>query len=379
MSINCTVVLAAGGTGGHIFPAEALAEELHTRGIKVILIMDQRSAHYQGAVSAERHIIRAGTFGRGTISKITTIGNIGVGIFQAWRLLRRLRPQVVVGFGGYPSFPTVTAAGFLGIPAVIHEQNSVLGRANRLLAKRVQAIATSFSNTRFIRDDYAYKTVLTGNPVRVAVRALRDVPYPVLSQDGHIRILVTGGSQGTSVFSQIMPAAIAALPMALRSRIRIDQQCREADIESARAAYAQLQVSADLSVFFTDIPARLAAAHLVIARAGASTITELMAAGRPAIVVPLPSAMDNHQYYNANALEECGGGWMMPQEGFTAAAVSARIETFLGLPERLAQAARCARDTGKIYAARDLASLVLHVAAGRKLVDMPSSSAKEAV
>ena len=184
------------------------------------------------------------------------------------------------------------------------------------------------------------KVTLTGNPVRSAIRHLSAIPYPELSHDGHIRILVTGGSQGASIFSQIVPTAIAALPAALRSRIRIDQQCREADLETTRAAYAQMNVSADLSAFFTDIPARLASAHLVIARAGASTIAELTAAGRPSILVPLPTALDNHQYYNANALEEAGGGWVMPQDGFTAAALSARIEAFLSLPESLTRTAQ---------------------------------------
>jgi UDP-N-acetylglucosamine--N-acetylmuramyl-(pentapeptide) pyrophosphoryl-undecaprenol N-acetylglucosamine transferase len=239
-----------------------------------------------------------------------------------------------------------------------------MGRANRMLMKKVKAIATTFPHTRFIDDANAGKVRLTGNPVRAAIRGLSAIPYPELSHDGHIRILVTGGSQGASIFSQIVPAAIAALPGALRSRIRIDQQCRAADLESTKAAYAQMNVSADLSAFFTDIPARLASAHLVIARAGASTIAELTAAGRPSILVPLPTAMDNHQYYNANALEESGGGWVMPQEGFTAAALSARIEAFLSLPESLGRAARQAREAGRVHAARDLADLALGIAGG---------------
>jgi UDP-N-acetylglucosamine--N-acetylmuramyl-(pentapeptide) pyrophosphoryl-undecaprenol N-acetylglucosamine transferase len=363
MSASSAIVLAAGGTGGHVFPAEALAEELRSRGHRVILITDKRGNDYKGILaSLERYAVRAGTFGRGFASKMTASADIFIGMIQARRLLVRLRPQVVVGFGGYPSFPTVMAAGWLGIPAVIHEQNSVLGRANRLLVKRIDAIATTFPQTRFIGDEYISKVVLTGNPVRSAIRALHDVPYPELSQDGTIRILVTGGSQGAAIFSQIIPAAIAALPGALRSRIRIDQQCRERDLEATRAAYAQMNISADLSAFFTDIPARLASAHLVIARAGASTIAELAVAGRPSILVPLPTSMDNHQYYNANALEELGAGWMMPQEGFTAAALSTRIEAFLSLPESLARAAACAHKAGKVNAARDLAALVLRVA-----------------
>ncbi len=371
MSDSSLIVLAAGGTGGHIFPAEALAEELQARGHRVVLITDKRFSDYKGSLSKlERHIIRAGTFGRGMASKITAVTDIFVGIFQARKLLKALKPDAVVGFGGYPSFPTVYAASGLGIATVIHEQNSVLGRANRLLLKRVGAIATTFAETRFIGDEYVSKVVLTGNPVRTAIRVLCEIPYPELSTDGNIRILVTGGSQGASVFSQIVPAAITALPGALRSRIRIDQQCREIDLEATRAAYAQMNVSADLSSFFSDIPARLASAHLVIARAGASTIAELTAAGRPSILVPLPTAMDNHQYHNANALEEVGGGWMMLQEGFTAAALSARIESFLGLPASLARAAEYALKAGRIHAARDLGTLALHIAGNGKIADL---------
>lgn len=357
-----TIALAAGGTGGHIFPAEALAEELQRRGHEVLLITDSRAGDYKGTLgSLARHTVRSGTFGRGLLSKLTAAGDIALGIMQARGLLKRLKPDVVVGFGGYPSFPTLYAAGGAGFKTVIHEQNSVLGRANRLLIDRVDALATSFADTRLIEENERAKVMLTGNPVRSAIRALHHIPYPELPQDGHIRILVTGGSQGATVFSQVVPAAIEALPAALRARIRIDQQCREADLEATRAAYQAMQVSADLSSFFTDIPARLASAHLVIARAGASTIAELTAAGRPSILVPLPHAMDNHQFHNGAALETAGGGWMMPQEGFTAAALSARIESFLSLPENLARAAASARAIGRVDAAQALAELVLGV------------------
>ena len=200
--------------------------------------------------------------------------------------------------------------------------------------------------------------MLTGNPVRAGIRALHNVPYPEILQDGSIRILVTGGSQGASVFSQVVPAAIAALPEPLRRRVRVDQQCRDGDIDMVRAAYGAMGVSADVSTFFSDIPARLASAHLVIARAGSSTLAELMAAGRPSIVVPLPTAMDNHQYFNASSLETSGAGWMMPQEGFTHAALSARIEAFMRLPETLARAAEAARKAGSGNAAHALFELV---------------------
>ncbi len=361
------IVLAAGGTGGHIFPAEALAEALMQRGEHVILVTDHRFAHFQtGALSqVEKRMIRAGTVGSGLYKKVTGIGGLLVGIVQAYFLLRRLQPKVVIGFGGYPSFPTVFAAGSLKIPTIIHEQNSVLGRANRLLAPRVNIIATSFPLTLMLDEKDKSKIRMTGNPVRASVCALRGIAYPGIVQDGQIQILVTGGSQGASVFSKIVPEAIAALPQALRMRVRIDQQCREADLEPTRAAYAQLGLQVNLASFFADLPARLAASHLVIARSGASTVCELAVAGRPGILVPLPTSMDNHQYYNAQALEEAGGGWVMSQEGFTPASLAARLEAFLTSPETLTKAAEGARKFGSPDAAEKLAELVLAVSEGK--------------
>jgi UDP-N-acetylglucosamine--N-acetylmuramyl-(pentapeptide) pyrophosphoryl-undecaprenol N-acetylglucosamine transferase len=287
-----------------------------------------------------------------------------IGIMQAKKILAELKPKAVVGFGGYPSFPTVYAATKLDIPTVIHEQNSVLGRANRLLAGRVGRIATSFPETLMLADKDRDKQVLTGNPVRTSIRALKDIPYPSVSQDGKMHILVTGGSQGASVFSKVVPGAIGKLPPALRSRVRVDQQCREMDLEDTRAAYQNFGVNADLASFFVDLPARLAASHLVIARSGASTLSEIGASGRPAILVPLPTAMDNHQYYNANALEEVGGGWVMTQDGFTIDSLAARLEAFLTAPATLAKAAENAKKLGSPDAAEKLAALVLAFASG---------------
>lgn len=361
------IVLAAGGTGGHTFPAEALAEEMQRRGEHLVLVTDRRFAGYShGALaSIEMHTIVSGGLRGGLLGKATSAFKIGIGMLQARRILSRLRPAAVVGFGGYPSFPTVMAATRMGIPTVIHEQNSVLGRANRLLASHVTAIATSFPDTRMLREQDASKARLTGNPVRMAVSAIHFVPYPTLAESGKMRLLVTGGSQGAAIFSQIIPAAVAALPPPLRARIRIDQQCREADLEATRAAYEAIGVNADLAAFFTDIPARLASCHLVIARAGASTVAELAAAGRPAILVPLPGAMDNHQHFNASAFEQAGAGWLMPQDGFTAASLSARLEAFLSLPVTLQNAALRARQAGRISAAGDLADMVMrHIRGG---------------
>lgn len=357
------IILAAGGTGGHIFPAQALAEELTARGERVLLMTDKRFTQY----IADEHFtdiitIAAGRMGTGLIGKVTGLYRVAAGILQARSCLKKLRPKVVVGFGGYPSFPTMYAASRLAIPTVIHEQNAVLGRANRMLAGKVNIIASSFDRTLMVEEGDIDKITVTGNPVRGSIRALHHLPYPDLRPDGTIHILVTGGSQGASVFSRIVPAAIAALPATFRKHIRIDQQCRPADLEVTEAAYEQLGVSATLSPFFADIPTRLAACHLVIARAGASTVTELSVAGKPAILVPLPTAMDNHQAINANAYEDAGAGWVMSEEGFTAAALSARLESFLNMPDVLNQAAEKSRSSSRLTATEKLADVVLGAA-----------------
>lgn len=354
-----TIILAAGGTGGHIFPAESLAEELITRGLRPVLVTDKRFNNFHGAFKEmEIRTIRAGTMQPGILGKIGGLFNIAVGICQARGILRKLNPGAVVGFGGYPSFPTVFAATQRGIPSFIHEQNAVLGRANRLLAPRVDAIATTFVTTAYIKPDDSKKVERTGNPVRAAIRALHDVPYSEISPNGAVRLLVMGGSQGAAILSEVIPKAIGLLPEPLRRRLRIDQQCRAADIEEVQAKYKEIGMQPDLATFFTDVPARLAAAHLVISRAGSSTLSELTAAGRPAILVPLPTAMDDHQAINARALEVAGGGWVMKQEEFTAETLAAKLEALLTMPAMLAKAAAGARNAGRIHAARDLADLV---------------------
>lgn len=370
MTSQSPIILAAGGTGGHVFPAEALAEVLIKRGERVILVTDHRFGNFKSGVLSqiEKRTIHAGTVGGRLHKKIIGAVGLVIGILQARRVLQQLKPKAVVGFGGYPSFPTVYSASSLGIPTIVHEQNSVLGRANRLLARRVDRIATTFPVTLMLEERDQPKVQVTGNPVRASVRALKDIPYPSIAQDGKMHILVTGGSQGASVFSQIVPAAIAALPASLKNRIRLDQQCREADLEVTKAAYQQLGINADLASFFVDLPARLAASHLVIARAGASTVCELAAAGRPGVLVPLPYALDNHQYFNANAFEDAGGGWVMTQDGFTAASLSARLEAFLTAPATLAKAAENAKKLAIPDAAERLADLVSNqIVASEKL------------
>ena len=363
MSAASCIVLAAGGTGGHVFPAEALANELLARGHRLALITDTRGADYGGTLGRiDRHLIRAGTLsGRGVGGKMNGFLNIVAGVFQARALLPRLRPQAVVGFGGYPSLPTMLAAARLGTPVTMHEQNAVLGRVNRLMAGRAAAIALSFAHTEKLADRDKRRAQVTGNPVRATILEKRETAYPVLAEGGELRLLITGGSQGAAIFSKVVPEAIARLDAGLRDRLRIDQQCRPEDIERVRAAYLALRVKADLATFFSDVPDRVAAAHLVIARSGASTVAELAAVGRPALLVPYQFATDDHQTANARALSEAGGAWTIGQREFTAENLAARLNALLSTPPYLVEAAAAAHRMGQPDAAALLADLVERV------------------
>ena len=354
------ILLAAGGTGGHVFPAEALASALMERGHRLGLVTDRRGHAYGGTLgSLETFRIAAGGIaGRGVLSKVRAVAELGVGVIQARSLLKRLAPAAVVGFGGYASVPPMVAATWLGIPTAIHEQNAVLGRANRLLAGRVGRIATSYANVLHVDPAWRAKISRTGMPVRAAIARLRDTPYPALGDSGPIRLLVLGGSQGARILSEVIPAALAALPEAVRTRLQVAQQCRPEDLEMVRAAYAGTGIDATLDSFFADVPERMSQAHLVIARSGASTVAELTALGRPAILVPYPHAIDDHQTANARAVDEAGGAWLMPQPAFTSDALAGRLDSLFTQPGTLARAAGCARAAGRPDAAALLADLV---------------------
>ena len=358
------VVLAAGGTGGHMFPAQALARELLARGLAVALITDQRGGGFGPDLpQVETYRISAGAVaGGGPLRKALGLGRLALGTFQARRLLKSLQADQVVGFGGYPSVPTVLAAAHAGLPVVLHEQNAVLGRANRLLAGRARAIATSFAKVQGLSDDERAKTVLTGNPVRAAIAELARRPVPVAGEDDKLSLLVTGGSQGASLFNELVPDAIAGLPEALRRRLSITQQVRGDVITQVSARYYEAGVSCELAAFFDDLPARLAKARLVICRSGASTVAELAAAGRPAILVPYPHATDDHQRANAEALAEAGGGWLMPQSALTPALLGERLTEILSQPAVLTRAAHGAAAIARLDAAKSLADLVLGAA-----------------
>jgi UDP-N-acetylglucosamine--N-acetylmuramyl-(pentapeptide) pyrophosphoryl-undecaprenol N-acetylglucosamine transferase len=359
MTFSRHYVLAAGGTGGHMIPAHALAEELMRRGHRAALVTDDRGARIPGLFDGVQvHVLPAGRLSGGPAGWLKAARNIFTGRAMASRLYETFRPAAVIGFGGYPALPALLAAQRDRIPTLIHEQNAVLGRVNRLMAGRVDAIATAYPAVDRLANGHAGKVHLVGNPVRDEVLALRDQPYPALDEEGIFRVLVTGGSQGATILSDVVPDGLGLLPEHFRRRLQVTQQCRAEDIEEVRAKYAKLGIPADLATYLTDMPDKLAWTHLVIARAGASTIAELTAAGRPAILIPLPSATDDHQTSNAREMARAGGARMIAQRSFTPVELAKQMQK-LGLdPQALANAASRARAVGRPKAASDLADLV---------------------
>jgi len=362
------IVIAAGGTGGHFFPAEALAAELLRRGHRIVLMTDSRSVDYGSAVfaDAERFVLQgAGLAGRGVVKAAKGAAALLAGTAHARKLLLRLKPQAVVGFGGYPSVPPLLAARTISSsqrPAtILHEQNAVLGRANRLLSRGADTLALAFAGTKRVPE--SADSVVVGNPVRPAVAALAGQGF--MQPQGPVRLLVLGGSLGARIFSDIVPAAVAELPQLLRQRLSIVQQCRTEDLPRVRAAYEQLHIPAELSPFFGDVAGLYSTAHLVIARAGASTVAELACAGRGSLLVPLPGAIDDHQSANARALAATGAAQVLPQAEFTATNLAATLEDLLETPDALATAANAAAALAAPQAAATLADLVLSRAAAR--------------
>jgi UDP-N-acetylglucosamine--N-acetylmuramyl-(pentapeptide) pyrophosphoryl-undecaprenol N-acetylglucosamine transferase len=359
------IILAAGGTGGHVFPAEALAQVLSARGYRLALVTDRRGTSYRGALAQiETHHLPVTSISGSMTRRLRGAIDMAWSVFKARTLLRRLAPAAVVGFGGYPSLPTVFASLQRGIPTALHEQNAVLGRVNRLIAGRVTAIATSFDYVSHLPESSVTRVTFTGNPVRPGVLAVRHDAYQA-TVNGKLRVLVTGGSQGAQIFSRVLPMAVAALPADQRARLDIVQQCRPEDIDAARAAYREAGVAAELETFFEDLPACLARAGLVICRAGASTVAELTVVGRPAILVPYPHAMDDHQSANAAALTDAGAAWLMRQPEFTPEALTARLSELLADPAPLGRAAVAALTLGRPDAAERLANLVAQIAPAR--------------
>jgi UDP-N-acetylglucosamine--N-acetylmuramyl-(pentapeptide) pyrophosphoryl-undecaprenol N-acetylglucosamine transferase len=343
-----------------LFPAEALAIVLEKRGLTVDLATDHRAAHFKFPSRAVHLVPSATLRGRDPLALARTAALLALGTARAWALLGRLRPAAVVGFGGYPTVPPLFAASLRGVPTVLHEQNAVVGRANRLLARRVTRIATGFRTLRKVDAAVQERMAFTGNPVRPQVLKAALMPYA--APDGELRLLVFGGSQGARVMAEVVPPAVGQLTPELRARLRVTQQARAEDLETVRTAYAQASVQAECAPFFADLPARMAAAHLVISRSGASTVAELAAIGRPAILVPLPHALDQDQFANAGLLAEAGGAFRLEQREFTPERLAAEIALLVAAPAQLTAMAAAAKSAGTLDAAERLADLVIDVA-----------------
>ena len=358
------IVLAAGGTGGHVFPAEALAQELLAQGHRLALITDKRGTGYTGTLGMiDTHHIRAqGLAGQGVIGKLKGLVSLGLGVLDARRLLQELNPAAVVGFGGYASAPTIAAATQLGLPTVIHEQNAILGRANRLLARRVNRVCTSFD---LAKPAPAGATLIrTGMPVRPGVAAMRAATYAAPTADGPFRLLILGGSQGARIFSDVIPAAVKLLPADLRQRLEISQQCRPEELDRTHAAYAESGAHVELRCFFDNVPELMANAHLLITRSGASTVAEATVIGRPSLLIPYPFAADDHQTANAQALTAAGGAWTIRQQQFTPESLAERLTQFAAAPYGLSSAAAAAAAFSVPDAAGRLANVVTDLIRG---------------
>lgn len=351
-------MLMAGGTGGHLFPAMALAQELLRRGHVVELMTDHRVESYGADFPASAiHIVPSATPSLRNPLKFLAGGfRILGGIAVAFGKLRRARPDCVIGFGGYPTFPPFVAASLLGIPGILHEQNAVMGRANRVLARFADILAMSYDKTKFA-DQLSLEKLVTGNPVRDRVRAVAGTAYPALGGDSPIRLVIFGGSQGAKALSDIVPAAIASMPEALRHRLQIVQQCRAEDLDRVAETYRQAKVNVELAAFFADLPERMARSHLVIGRSGASTIAELTVLGRPAILVPLPGAVDADQKNNAMVVDAAGAGWLAEQATLSPQSLGTRLTNLLADPATLTRAAAAARALGQPRAVEKLADL----------------------
>jgi UDP-N-acetylglucosamine--N-acetylmuramyl-(pentapeptide) pyrophosphoryl-undecaprenol N-acetylglucosamine transferase len=353
-----TIVLSAGGTGGHLFPAQALADELLRRGREIVVMTDRRGRHYGSIFPGARiEQVPSATFVGSLLSRLLAPLLIVTGILVSFFKLRRIRPAAVIGFGGYPSLPVLAAALMDGVPTAIHEQNAVLGRVNRQFANHVKAVAASLPVARFAPRDSS-RIVYTGNPVRPEAARLACAGYKPPRDDAPIHLLVFGGSQGARALSELVPAAIASMPADLRARLNIVQQCRPEDLAEVGAAYKAAGVTAELAAFFNDLPARMAAAHLVIARSGASTVSELAVVGRPAMLIPFPFATDDHQTANAAVFANAGAAWLLPQRDLSIESLKELLEKILRSPEELARRAAAALSLSKPDAAARLADLI---------------------
>ena len=354
------LVLAAGGSGGHLFPALALADELRQRGHSIYLATDSRGNKYNIDFSECQifQIPSATITTKAPLPLINTISKLGRGIFKANKVLNQISASAVIGFGGYPSFPTVVAALLRGVPTVIHEQNAVLGRANRMLSKHVNMIATSFEKVKFINADLSDKVYVTGNPVRQIVIDSANRIYRAPLVGDTINVPVFGGSQGARFLSEVVPPALSSLPRQTRKRLIVTQQCRSEDLYDVKRTYRKADIFSNCAPFFSDLPHKMALAHLVICRSGASTIAELSVIGCPSILVPLPNAVDNDQLENAKTLTQAGAAWCIEQNELNVEELINTLKTILELPLKLENAAAAARRMGCSDSVNKLADLI---------------------
>lgn len=356
------VLLSSGGTGGHMSPASALAQDLILKGIQVELATDSRGLKYQAMFkNIPVHTIASGTAGAGLKGKVKGVVQLLKGFVQAYQLLKKLKPDCVVGFGGYPSVPAVWMAQRLGIPTILHEQNAIVGKANVFLAPKAKKIALSLASFDGLTDSQKTKSVVTGNPVRPEICQLNHLVYTPPQEKSEMRLFIMGGSLGAKVFSDVVPQALQNLPQDYRSRLKIVQQCRQDDIDRVKGLYQKAGIEAQLSSFIDNVADYYAACHLFIGRSGASTVAEVTTAGRPAIFVPYPHHKDQQQKRNADSVADHGGAWVMTEAGFTPEVLSARIESFFQNPDILSRAAENAKLVGKPEAAGHLSNLVLEV------------------
>lgn len=358
-----TIMLTAGGTGGHLFPALALASELKRRGYDIELMTDERADKYGSAFPADKvHLIESATLGKKhPVAILRTLWKLFKGTLQSLKVIRQAKPKVIVGFGGYPTFPPMFAARLNGLTSILHEANGVMGRSNKMLAANVNAVATTFELTN-VDKEIQKKSHDTGNPLRDNVLAVCNRAYAAPEADGAFHLLVFGGSQGATVFSQVLPEAIKLMTQEERERLAIVQQCRPADLAEVEAAYKELGIAVQLAPFFTDLPERIAEAHLVISRSGASTVCELAAIGRPSLLVPFPGALDNDQGVNASMLADVDAALMVKQKELTAERLLAELRALMAEPQKLAHMAQAAKAKGRPDAVLRLADLTEQVA-----------------
>jgi len=356
--------ICAGGTGGHLFPAQALSAELKRRGHRIVLLTDERGLRFGDTFPCDEIVeIPSSTLSlRSPLKILPGVLQIGSGVIKAFKILKSTPFGAVAGFGGYPSLPPMVAARLLGLPACLHEQNAVMGRANRVLSRFATVLATSFEVTQKAPVKGKLRIVTTGNPVRQQVLELRNLPYTPAFGDDEFRLLIFGGSQGASIFGEVMPAAIELLPEMTKKRLKVTQQCRQEDIDKVKTAYSDAGIEAEVAAFFPNLPERIASSHLVVSRSGASTLSELTVIGCPAVLVPLPGALDNDQRENARSLEAQGGAWVVEQSQFKPDRVAKLLDKYMNEPDLLVAAAHAAHKIGKPDATMLLADAVEEIA-----------------